>query len=293
MTAPGALGHVWIIGPGRLGLALGSALLSAGAAERVSVSGRAASAPEHPLFTSPDAGYLPLAAPPPDGFAGVLLAVPDGAVAETAGWLAERRIPPVPALHTSGVLGVEPLRKLAARGAATGSLHPLVSVADPTQGTDALLGAWYGIEGAPAAIRWAEAIVAGLGGRVIHVGAEGKPLYHAAAVFAANYAVAILAVAERLMTAAGVPADEVRPALTTLAAGAVANVAAVGPLRALTGPVARGDAETIDLHLARLSPRERLLYSVLASETLELARARGIPAERAERIAALLQPGAP
>jgi hypothetical protein len=60
-------------------------------------------------------------------------------------------------------------------------------------------------------------------------------------------------VAEGLMAAAGVRAEEARPALTALAAGAVENVGARGPAGALTGPVARGDAETVALHLARLS----------------------------------------
>ena len=77
-------------------------------------------------------------------------------------------------------------------------------------------------------------------------------MYHAAAVFASNYAVALLAVAEQLMVRAGVGAADAQAALARLAAGAVENVAAHGPIAALTGPIVRGDAETVERHLTRL-----------------------------------------
>ncbi|MEX2581785.1 MAG: DUF2520 domain-containing protein, partial [Gemmatimonadota bacterium] len=148
-----------------------------------------------------------------------------------------------------------------------------------------------GAEGDAAAIDLARTWVDALGGRMIRVDAAGKPLYHAAAVLASNYVVALLAVAERIMHEAGVEPDSARDALTELALGAVQNAAAVGPVEALTGPIVRGDAGTVKLHLDRLSVEDRPLYSVLARETLLLAQARGLAPEPTARIADLIQRG--
>jgi predicted short-subunit dehydrogenase-like oxidoreductase (DUF2520 family) len=141
------------------------------------------------------------------------------------------------------------------------------------------------VEGEGAAGALAERIVAACGGRVLRVRPGGKAIYHAAAVFAANYAVALLGVGERLMERAGIAPEEARAALAGLAAGAVANTAAHGPAAALTGPVARGDEATVRLHLARLSAEERPLYCLLGKETLRLARAAGLDPEAADRVA--------
>jgi predicted short-subunit dehydrogenase-like oxidoreductase (DUF2520 family) len=123
---------------------------------------------------------------------------------------------------------------------------------------------------------------------VLEVSAGGKPAYHAAAVLASNYVVALLAAAERLLADAGVPGEGGRAALAALAAGAVANVAERGPVAALTGPIARGDADTVRRHLARLSPEDRSLYCVLARETVELARRQGLDPGAAARLEQLL-----
>ncbi|MGI9179937.1 MAG: DUF2520 domain-containing protein, partial [Longimicrobiaceae bacterium] len=157
-------------------------------------------------------------------------------------------------------------------GCSVGVLHPLAAVADPIEGAERLRGAWFGIEGEGAALALAERIVRAAEGHALRLQPGTRPLYHAAAVFASNYLVALLAVAEGLMTRAGVNEAEARAALTQLAAGALAGVAERGPAAALTGPIARGDAETVRLHLARLSEGERHLYSVLAREALSLAR---------------------
>jgi predicted short-subunit dehydrogenase-like oxidoreductase (DUF2520 family) len=283
------LGHVWIVGPGRLGLALGLCLIRSGAVERLTCSGRGAGPPPHPLFAGgePPAAYRAGLEPPADPDL-VVLTVPDGEIGRVAERIAAGALSPVPVLHTSGVLGSEVLAPLSARGFSCGSLHPLVAVADPIASAERLKGAWYGIEGAPAALSMATRVVAALGGRPLVLEGESKPLYHAAAVFASNFAVSLLAVAERLMARAGVPEAESRTALCELASGAVANVAATDPARALTGPVARGDVTTVALHLERLSDEERRLYSGLAREALALARDAGLEAAAADGLERLL-----
>lgn len=286
--APGGL---WIVGPGRTGLALGLLLHRAGAAAPLVYTGRGDAPPAHPLFAGepPAAAYLPWQGAPPAEVGGVLLAVPDAAVPGVAARLAGLPLPPqVPVLHLSGSLEMEALAPLARAGRPVGGVHPLCAVADPVEGADRLRGAAFGVEGEGAARALAERVVRAAAGTVLELAPGSRAAYHAAAVFASNYVVGLLAVAERLMESAGIPAERARPALAGLAMGAVENVRDGGPAAALTGPVARGDAETVARHLARLSGDERRLYSLLAAGALRLARERGLDAASAARIAALI-----
>lgn len=284
-------GGLWIVGPGRAGLALGLLLHRSGAVAPLVYTGRSGRAPAHPLFAgdTPAARYVTWREAPPTDVAGILLAVPDGAVADVAARLASLPLPAkIPILHLSGSLGTEVLEPLARGGHPVGGIHPLCAVADPVEGAERLRGATFGVEGDVAARVLAERIVRAAEGTALDLPPGSKADYHAAAVFASNYVVGLLAVAERLMERAGVPAERARPALADLAAGALENVRSGGPAAALTGPVARGDAETVGRHLARLSGDEGALYSLLAREALRLARARGLEGDAVVRVAELI-----
>ena len=294
MSPFAAADRLWIIGPGRLGLALGLRLRRAGAVASLVYSGRRPSAPDHPLFGASDsiARYQSSVDPVPNALTGILIAVPDDAIPAAVEELASVVLPEgVPVLHASGSQSLDVLAPLAARGHPVGGMHALAAIADPVEGADRLRGATFGVEGEGAARALAERLVAACGGRVLAIRPGGKALYHAAAVVASNYAVALLSVAERLMAEAGVPAEESQPALAALAAGAVENVAARGPAAALTGPVARGDAATVRRHLARLSGADRDLYCLLGREALKLASVRGLDADSVARVGALLGGG--
>ena len=291
MSPSVAADRLWIIGPGRLGLALGLRLRRAGAVASLVYSGRRPFAPDHPLFGASDAiaRYQSSVDPVPDALTGILIAVPDDAISAAVEELVSVALPEgVPVLHASGSQSLDVLAPLAARGHPVGGMHALAAIADPVEGADRLRGATFGVEGEGAARALAERLVAACGGRVLAIRPGGKALYHAAAVVASNYAVALLSVAERLMAEAGVPAEESQPALAALAAGAVENVAARGPAAALTGPVARGDAATVRRHLARLSGADRDLYCLLGREALKLAMARGLDPAAAARLGDLL-----
>ncbi len=291
ITLDRLLGHVWIVGAGRLGLALGWQLTASGRIGRITFAGRSASSPVHPVFDRAEAGYtsdLPVADDEPTL---IVVAVPDGAIADVASDLAARRLPPVPVLHTSGVLSSRILAPLAEVGHPVGSIHPLVAVADPVDSAGHLVHAWYGLEGEPGAVEAAGILVGLLKGGAFPVDPSMKPAYHAAAVFASNYVVAVLAVGEELMTAAGVPLEQARMAIAALARGAIASVEATSPVAALTGPVSRGDDETVALHIAGLSPELRPLYSELARQTLRLSRFRGLGPDAAGRIVRALEAG--
>src|SRR5690606_24577447 len=115
-----------------------------------------------------------------------------------------------------------------------------------------------------------------------------RPLYHAAAVFPSNHIVTLAAVTARLLGQARVPEENAPAAALPLLRGAVDNLEHLGFAAALTGPIVRGDVDTVRLHLGRLSPPDRSLYSALGRETLRLARLAGLDPARAAELESLL-----
>jgi len=194
-------------------------------------------------------------------------------------------------LHLSGLLDRAALQALTSTGAGLGSFHPLQTVADPATAPALFRGAFAGLEGDERALAAGERLAASLGMRPVRLAPGGKPAYHAGAVFASNYAVALAAVAERLARRAGVPAADARLLYLPLMRGTLANLA-LGPASALTGPIRRGDEATVRRHLAALSAEERRLYRELGLVTLGLARDAGLPELQAAAIErALLEAG--
>jgi predicted short-subunit dehydrogenase-like oxidoreductase (DUF2520 family) len=241
---------VRIIGAGRAGSALAAALRASG--WRV----------DGPLGRDHDPSLATT------GARAVLLAVPDRDVPAVASALAPGEAVVV---HVAGSLGLEVL----APHDRVASVHPLVSLPDADLGARRLAGAWFAVAGDPLASE----IVAALGGRAVEVPDEGRTTYHAAAVVAANHVVALLGQVERLAAAVGVPLE----AYLDLARGALDNVSEIGPAAALTGPVARGDRQTVARHLAAIPESERPAYALVADLAHRLVDERdalgpGVPA---------------
>ena len=184
------------------------------------------------------------------GVDALLIATPDAAVAETA-----RRIEPqsdTVVLHMAGSLTLDVLEPHPRRAA----VHPLVSLA--TADPQPLKGAWFAVAGDPLAHQ----IVDDLNGTAIDVPDDKRVLYHAAATIASNHLVALLGQVERVAAEAGVPLA----AYLDLVRQTVDNVEALGPKKALTGPVKRGDWATVERHLAALPEHERPAYEALVNE---------------------------
>jgi predicted short-subunit dehydrogenase-like oxidoreductase (DUF2520 family) len=193
-----------------------------------------------------------------DGVDLLVIATPDAAIADVA-----RSVTPVATTvvaHLSGVLGLDALAPHARRAA----VHPLVPLPNPVTGAARLRGAWFAVSGDQMAWRVVEA----LGGRPLEVADKDRTTYHAAAVIASNHLVALLGQVERVAAGAGVPLA----AYLDLARAAVDDVAHLGPAKALSGPVARGDWETVGRHLAALAPEERPAYEAMAQLAARLAR---------------------
>ena len=215
----------------------------------------------------------------------LILAVPDDAVTALAAELAaEGSVGPRHiVLHLSGLLDRGALSPLAPSGAALGSFHPLQTIADPAAAPERLAGAYAALEGDPRATEIGEQLAETLGMVPVRLSAAGKAAYHAGAAMVANYTVALFSVAERLARDAGVPPETAARLYLPLLGGVVANLHS-GAAAALTGPVRRGDVQTIQAHLAVLSGADARLYQLLGAEALRLARQAGLSPELADRV---------
>lgn len=224
----------------------------------------------------------------------VVISVRDERVPEVAQRLAnEHRLRPDQILlHTSGA---NPARTILSPAVpyvrAVGTLHPLVSFADPRVAAEGMNDVAFGIEGDEPARAIAKRIVRALGARAVFLEAENLALYHAGAVMASNYVVAMADAAQTLLVRAGVPPDQALPVLIPLLNSVVQNLARLGLPGALTGPVERGDVSSVERHLKTLEARapEMLpLYRLVGRDVLRLAREKGaMDSVQAARIEAL------
>ena len=244
-----ALPPVAIIGRGRLGTALARAALGAGVPSRL--AGR-----DEAMAASLESRAA-------------LLCVPDGAISDAAARLVAA-VPPLELVgHTSGATGLDALAAAERAGASLFSLHPLQTVPDAEA---ELAGAACAIAGSDArSLAFARALALRLGMHPFELAEEHRAAYHAAASLASNFLVALQESAADLLAATGV--SEPRRLLAPLVQRTAANWAERGG-EALTGPIVRGDEETVERHLGALresAPELVELYEALAERTRELA----------------------
>ncbi|HXW55420.1 MAG TPA: DUF2520 domain-containing protein [Candidatus Cybelea sp.] len=226
----------------------------------------------------------------------LLLATPDAALAQVAKRLAHvgrTRLRGKVVLHTSGALDRGVLRPLARCGAATGSLHPMQTFT----GTDTpnLKGVIFAVEGQPRACRLAGRIARELGGKPVAIGGRKKAAYHAAGALVAGHALALVEGATEILMRLGFTRGRAREALLPLMRQMLDNFERVGPERAWTGPLSRGDYAIIAAHARALKsyPREfsrayaalaylsgRVLAADSATTIALLRRALGPPSEQ-------------
>jgi predicted short-subunit dehydrogenase-like oxidoreductase (DUF2520 family) len=275
--------RVGVLGLGRLGACLARSLAAAGV-KQISVASRERAAAER--FAS-EIGVHAVDAPEIAGSSSlVFLAVPDAQVRSVCEAL------PLTAAHSlvhlSGVLGLDCLEAAAERGAKIGALHPLQAF--PLHaGSDRFRGIYTGIEASDAVlVTELEAIARGLGATPFSLAGVERAAYHAAAVIASNYVVALHAAAGEVWQLAGLPLATARAALAPLTLGAAQAIAERELPAALTGPVARGDVASVASHLQALHGDHvhAALYRALARELLRLPL--GLSAEAHSALAALL-----
>ena len=174
------------------------------------------------------------------------------------------------ALHSSGALSSAELAPLQAQGAAIASVHPMMTfVRSSAPGMKAVP---FALEGDDKAVRLGRRIALDLGGVPFRIGRESKVLYHAMGSFASPLVVAVLAVAERVAAQAGIPRAKIPAAMRPILRKTFENYLSNGAAAAFSGPINRGDLETVKKHLADLRkvPRAREAYLALARAAAEM-----------------------
>jgi predicted short-subunit dehydrogenase-like oxidoreductase (DUF2520 family) len=280
--------RLMIVGPGRLGLALGYALWQADAVRHLVYCGRRPDPPSHPLFGQGAAEYhFGLLTPPPDT-EGVILAVPAGVLPELAHALAAQGHPSreLVALHTAGSLSAEVLGPLHAVGYAVGTLHPLQSVGDSIHGADRLVQSAFAVTGEGPARQLGRRLVFALDGDPLEIAVNRRPLAHAASVLVSNGLTALLSTAADLLASAGVGGAQARAALLSLAHSSLSDLEAGAPPR---GPIAEGDLETVDLHLRSLRGDAREIYRGMSRILLDDLEDRPASADATDALRFLLR----
>lgn len=208
----------------------------------------------------------------------VILAVPDIAIE-----VLSSQLPPYLIVgHTSGSLDHKVIKAPNPKGRF--SLHPLRSV--PSHRLD-LSGGYWGIEGDEVGLEVAEKIVGALKGKGLHIAPEKKPLYHMASIISTNLLTSLLFLAEQLFEKSGITDDVV----TSLGEKVVNNVKDMDYLESLTGPVERGDWNTLDRDLKSLeeNAHEFLVPVVKLLEiNLKIAKKKGLKEEDANRIYSII-----
>lgn len=260
-----------VIGVGRAGSALGAALARAGhpvvAAHAVSDTSR-----QRAAALLPDADLVEVEEVIARADL-VLLAVPDDALPALA-----EQLPFTPGqfvIHCSGRYGVGILDPARTRGALPLALHPAMTLTGTSLDVERLSGAPFGVTSAEPLRMAAEALVVEMGGEPVWIPEEARPLYHASLAHSANHLITLVASAIEMLDQAGV--DQPARLLSPLLHASLDNALRMG-YPALTGPVVRGDAQTVAAHIAELSydPQLQAAYVALARLTADRALAEGL-----------------
>jgi len=265
-TKPG----IAMVGAGNLAGALAASLHRAGYAIEAVTGRSSAESRRKARRLAREVGGRSSASLPKDLRAEVVwICVPDGEIAHAAESLAkqtkwEKRV----ALHSSGALSSDVLGAFRQRGAAVASVHPLMTFVRGSR--PALQGVSFAIEGDAAAVRVAHRIVKDLGGHGCSIRKRDKAAYHAWGTFVSPLLTALLVITERVAAAAGVGPRAAKRRMLPIVRQTVENYAAGKAADAFSGPIIRGDVDTVRQHLRALRkvPGARDVYRSLAFAAL-------------------------
>jgi predicted short-subunit dehydrogenase-like oxidoreductase (DUF2520 family) len=214
----------------------------------------------------------------------VFITTPDDAIAVVVNevrWHAGQYV-----VHCSGADSLDVLEPARLCGAQVGSFHPLQTFASIQKAIDNLPGSTFALEAEGDLLEILKEMSLALEGRWIKLGAGDKAAYHTAAVMSCNYLVTLVKLATDLWGSFGIPREEAIQALLPLLRGTINNIETLGIPNALTGPIARGDIGTVQIHLNTLketAPDILPAYSELGLQTLPVALAKGKINERQAR----------
>lgn len=267
MTQPG----ITIIGLGQVGTALMRALIEKGYHIK-SVFNRTQLSPS--LHKELGDAEFHLGLPKREDSVGeiVFLTVSDDALKDVALGLATnlKSLKEKTVVHCSGTYSSQVLSNLKEKEAWIASFHPMKAITRTTQTFD---GTWFDMDGDKDALAQLEVVAQHLGAKTFRVEPEAKPLLHASAVVASNYLVVLADMVSKMAKQAGIDEETAIKAITPLMDNTLENIRQMGVKDALTGPIARGDVNTIAKHLKTLDsmPEILSLYKILGKEAVQIA----------------------
>ncbi len=199
----------------------------------------------------------------------VWLCVPDSQIRSVSGQLRDRAWKGKVVFHSSGVLTSAALEPLREKGASVASVHPLMTFMAGS--APDLKGVPFALEGDEPALSTGRGIVRGLGGVPFVLDPRDKAAYHTFATLICPLLVALLTTAERLASSAGISGSDTRRRMIPIIRQTLANYERMGARNAFTGPIVRGDTDTVRLHLKTLArePAAEEVYRALARAALQ------------------------
>lgn len=270
LPAMAAKPRIAIVGPGRLGRALTIELKRAGyTISEIVYRSRAGSMQKARQFARKVGAHASTADIAHLDADLVWFCVPDREIAA-----ASRQLAPVVGwkkkmvFHSSGALASDELSVLRQRGAAVASVHPFMTFVAGT--IPSLGGVPFAVEGDTRAVRTARRIVRDLSGEAFAIRKQNKAAYHAWGAFASPLLVATLVTAEQVAGKAGLSPAQARRKMLPIVRQTIANYESLGPAGAFSGPIVRGDVDTVRKHLnvLRTAPEARNLYFASARAAL-------------------------
>jgi predicted short-subunit dehydrogenase-like oxidoreductase (DUF2520 family) len=277
--------RVFIIGPGHVGRGLSRAFRASGV-RLVGLHGK------RPSGVATSTGAFP----PELSSANVIIVAVrdsqlDAAIDELIAAAGSRELTPgTVILHTSAIAEPSGLAKLREKSFAAGTFHPLVPFTDPDVSAELLRRGWIGVDGDNAAVNASRRLAGQIGARTLDIPPGKKAAYHAAAVISSNFPVVLASVAARVLRDSGIPEGSALQAVASLMGGALSNMTRSLPDDALTGPIIRGDTETVGKHLRVLSSHgdARNVYRALSSAAVNIAQRRGTDPKKLAALTGML-----
>ena len=283
---------VSIIGAGRLGTSLGRALARKGYKIRALSCQSLISARESQKIIREGKALTDNVKAAGEGNL-IFLCLPDEKLAKAARKLAHSNISWSKkfVFHSSGLLPAEILKPLQERGAFTASVHPIQSFSQKSSSPKHFDGIFWGLEGDKKALSLARKIVRQLKGHPLPIKAKDKPLYHAACSLASNFFVVLLDIASSLLEDIGLKEEDAERCLLPLLEGTLQNVKKFGRKTSLSGPIVRGDKESVKSHLEALQrfPLYSQIYMKLAERALQMARRKKLSTQKIKALRLLLE----
>jgi predicted short-subunit dehydrogenase-like oxidoreductase (DUF2520 family) len=269
------MNQVSIIGAGRLGTSLASALRKKGYSIKALSCRTISSAKESQKIIGEGKALTGNVRAARLGNL-IFLCLPDEEIEKVAAQLASSDIDWSKKLvfHCSGLLPSKILKRLKDKGALTASFHPVQSFARKKTDPADLKNIYFGLEGCDQALASARKIVHKLGGHPFILKAKDKAIYHSACSIASNFLIVLLDTAVSLLKRTGLNEERAFQILLPLVQGTLHNVKKFNMGKSLTGPVIRGDRRTVISHLRALRafPSYSGTYRKLAEQALEIAR---------------------